>query len=97
MARGGRGNVDGVNFLVGNQVVGAVVGTRDAVAARIVSRPGAVAAHDGNERGAVRLLEAGPALHFGDVATADDSPAHAVHVVDPYVSRRGPGVPGTSG
>lgn len=69
------GNVDGIDSGVVHERAGVVVGAGDAVAPGVVSGERTVAAHDGDELGVAGLLEAGAALHFGDIAATENAPA----------------------
>ena len=73
---GRRGNVDGVDVGIAEQRVSVVVPARHAMAAGIVGGQRTLAPHDRDELRAGRLLEARAAFDLGDIATADDAPAH---------------------
>jgi len=85
MGTGRSSDVDGVDGGVVHERAGVVVGAGDAVALGVVSGEGTVAAHDGDELGVAGFLEAGAALHFGDIAATEDTPA------DGGARRRGSG------
>ena len=73
-------DVDGIDVRIADQFVGGDVDPRDAVPPRVVLGLGPVAPHDGDERRAVSLLEAGAAFDFRDVAAADDAPTDVFHL-----------------
>src|SRR5262245_61373373 len=74
-----RGDVDGVDLGVVDQLVGIIVPTGDAVSAGVILGLGAVATHDGDDRTAGNFLEGRPAFDLRHVAAANESPADLVH------------------
>jgi hypothetical protein len=86
---GRRRDVDGIHVGIADQGVRIVMPFGDAVPPRVIGRLRAVAAHDGDQAGAVRLLERRAALDLGDVPAADDAPADVFeHGALPVPTRR---------
>ncbi len=79
MAVGMCGNVDGVDPLIPNELVGRRVHARHPVALCVVLGLLPVASHDCHERRPPGLPEAGPALDLGHIPAADHSPSHVMH------------------
>ena len=86
VARGGGGDVDGVDVRVRDQIVRPVVRPRHTVAPRVVARLLPVAAHHRDQRGSFGLLKPGAALDFGDITAPDDAPANRAHMWTRYAS-----------
>src|SRR6476661_6477352 len=73
------GNVDGVDIVVKDQLIGVVVPFFHAMPIGKVLSRCAVATHYGDERTARCELESRAALQFGDGAATNDSPTNRFH------------------
>ena len=76
VAVGRCGHIDRIYGVVSDQGAGFIIPAPDAVAPCVVLGLGAVAAHYGTDRRAVRLLQRRAAFHLGHIPAAENAPSH---------------------
>src|SRR5262245_4916529 len=79
MIAGRRGNVDSIDILVKDQLIGVIVPLFHSMSLGKVLSRCPVATHHSDERAARRQLKSGPALHLRHGAATNDSPTYLLH------------------